>query len=78
VAAQIYWLCRAAAGPWFGMTDDEMYLAIGLCLFFFLLTMFVMDQCKRRRTGEEAQSHARRVQQDRTARPDGSKITSSG
>ena len=48
------------------MTDEEMYMAIGALVLCFLITIFIMDQCKRRREGAEAMSHARRVQQDRT------------
>ena len=56
------------------MSEEETILAIGILVVAMLLTMFVMDQCKRRRNNMDPMSHARRVQQDRTARPDGSHI----
>jgi hypothetical protein len=54
--------------------QDDTYLAMGLCAVMFLVSLLMMDQCKKRRGGQTLDSRANRVQQDRTARPDGSGI----
>lgn len=56
------------------MSEEDTMLAMGFMVIMVLLTLFVIDQCKRRRNNEQAMSHANRVQQNRTARPDGSAI----
>ena len=56
------------------MSEDDTYLAMGLCAVMFLVALLIMDQCKKRRGGQTLDSRANRVQQDRTARPDGKGI----
>eukprot|EP01043_Picozoa_sp_COSAG02_P067232 COSAG02_NODE_10729_length_1872_cov_2.003948_1_plen_168_part_00 len=56
------------------MSEEDTMIAIGFMVMMVLLTLFIIDQCKRRRNNEQAMSHANRVQQNRTARPDGSAI----
>lgn len=57
-----------------GLSEEDQLLAIGIIVLMVLLTLFVVDQCKRKRNGEQAMSQARRVQQDRKAKNDGTHI----
>lgn len=57
-----------------GMSEEDTMLAMGFMVLVVLLTLFIIDQCKRRRNNEQAMSHGNRVQQNRTARSDGTAI----